>query len=180
MLRPAARVRLALCCSARYLQAAWGGNIAGGRWRSRGPSFRCAKSLQQPRFCSVSLGYLRAFSEDWNAQIHSREAGLEGKIPTAVRGPDKHKRTSLCNRSPHYRYKNLTLAPDKKNGSAEDLRTHKVLQNAAITLAVIPEIGRLRFLLHFVGQILTLALSYDRRRRAFRQTMPAFFEERKL
>lgn len=100
-------------------------------------------------------------SEDWNAQIHCREDGLEGKIPKGVRGPDKHEHRSFCNGSPHYCYRNLTLAPDKKNGSAEDFRTHRVLQNAAIMLADIPEIGRLRVLLHFVGQILTLAPSCD-------------------
>lgn len=104
--------------------------------------------------------------EDWNAQIRSREGGLQGKIPTAARGPDKHGLKSFCSGSPRCRHKNLPLGSDKKNGPAEDLRTHKVLQNAAIVLAVIPEIGRLRVLLHFVGQILTLALPCDRREEA--------------
>lgn len=80
------------------------------------------------------------------------------KIPTAVRGLDKREHASFCNGSPHCRYKNLTLAPDKKNGSAEDLRTHRRLQNAAVMLAVIPEVGRLRVSPRSVGQILTLAL----------------------
>ena len=120
-----------------------------------------------------------SFSEDWNAQIHSREDGLEGKISTAVRGPDKHEHTSFCNGSPHYRYKNLTLAPDEKNGSAEDLRTHKVLQNAAIMLAVIPEIGKLGVLLHFAGQILTLTLHVIVDAEFSDKTVLSFFEERK-
>lgn len=46
-------------------------------------------------------------------------------MPAAIRGPDKHNHALLCNETTHYRYKNLTLAPDKKNGSAEDLGTHK-------------------------------------------------------
>lgn len=68
---------------------------------------------------------LEGSSEDWNVQIYSREDGLESEIPTAVRGPDKGKHALFCTETTHYHYKNLTLAPDKKNGSAEDLGTHK-------------------------------------------------------
>lgn len=68
-----------------------------------------------------------SFSEGWDAQIHSGEDGLEGALPTAVRGPDKHEHALFCNGSPHYRYKNLTLAPDKTNGSAEHTEYYKTL-----------------------------------------------------
>lgn len=120
-----------------------------------------------------------SFSSDWNAQIHRGEDGSEGKIATAVRGLDKREHASFCNGPPHRRYKNITLAPDKKNGSAEDLRTRKVLQNAAVMLAVIPEVGRLRVSPRSVGQILTLALRVIAYAEFSDKTVPSFFEERK-
>lgn len=127
------------------------------------------ENLRQLHSCLASPGYPRASQRAWDAQTHSREDGLEEEIPAAVRGPDKHARRSFCNGSPHCHHKSLTLALDKKNGAAEDCGTHKVLQNAPIMLAVTPEIGRLRGLLHFAGQILTLALPHDPGCRVFRQ-----------
>lgn len=124
-------------------------------WDSRALLVCCTESLRRLRVCVVGLSYLRAA---WGTGTLKYTPGKA--LINVSSGP------------PRYRYKNLTLGSDEKNGPAEDSRIHEVLQNAAVVLAVLPEIGRLRVLLRFVGQILTLVLPCDHR--VFRQN-PAWF-----
>lgn len=60
MLCPAARLWLKFAALRVNLRAVWGGNITRGHWDSQGLLFLCIESLQQLRFCLVSLSYLRA------------------------------------------------------------------------------------------------------------------------